>query len=64
VKCAILDGAGEHGGALRMAEAYESAQWETVDGYRDAIYLTNDVLVDLYSDAAQWASERLADSAV
>ena len=62
VKCAILDGSGEHGSALRMAEAYESAQWDTVDSYRDAIYMTDDILVEVYGQATQWAMERVADN--
>ena len=56
VKRALLDGAGDHGGALRMAEAYESAQWETVDRYRDRADAS---LSDVYSEATQWAMERL-----
>jgi EAL and modified HD-GYP domain-containing signal transduction protein len=62
VKSAILDRTGEHGSALRMAEAYESARWETVDDCREAVYLTNDALVDLYGNATQWAMQRLVES--
>jgi hypothetical protein len=45
-----------------MAEAYESARWDAVDDYRDAMQLTNDAVLDLYADAAEWAMQRLSES--
>jgi EAL and modified HD-GYP domain-containing signal transduction protein len=62
VKCAILDGIGEHGNALRLAEAYESAQWDTVHSHCDAARLTSDALVAAYGEATEWAAERAVES--
>lgn len=60
VQAALLDGAGPHGSVLRLAEAYEAAQWDTVDNYRASSRFSG-ALLDVYGQAAQWAMERLSE---
>lgn len=59
VKSALLDGVGPHADVLRLAEAYESAQWETVERYT-ASHGVSGTLLTVYGEATSWAAERLA----
>ena len=57
VRCALLDGSGPHGGVLRMAEAYESGQWATVDSFSPVGDLSS-----VFGEAAEWARLRLTEA--
>lgn len=59
VQAALLNFAGPHAEVLRLAEAYETAQWETVDAYR-AQDRGGASLLDTYGAATQWAMERVS----
>ncbi|AMW03968.1 EAL and HDOD domain-containing protein [Gemmatimonas phototrophica] len=55
VRDALLEGTGPHAGVLRLADAYESAEWAMVD-----MLATDTQLSSLYAEAVTWANERLA----
>lgn len=56
---ALLEGTGPHASVLALADAYEQAEWYTVDAYAN----NNEELAAMYAEAVSWASERMSRAA-
>ncbi len=62
VREALLHGTGPHSPILRLADAYERAEWEAVDADDDVAIALRAELAGMYAEAATWAAERLASA--
>jgi c-di-GMP phosphodiesterase len=58
IREALVDGTGPHAGVLRLADAYERAEWAMVQHAGNQAALAE--LGELYAEAVGWASERLS----
>jgi EAL and modified HD-GYP domain-containing signal transduction protein len=57
IREALLAGTGPHAGVLRLADAYEQAEWALVQSAGHAAALAE--LGEMYAEAVTWAGERL-----
>ena len=60
VRGALLRRGGPLAPSLQLVEAYEGANWETAVGLATQASVPEAILPDLYSDALNWATERVA----
>jgi c-di-GMP phosphodiesterase len=60
VRGALLYRQGPLAAPLRVAEAYEGAKWDTAQAFAEESGVRSDVLPQLYMDALNWSTERLA----
>ena len=60
---ALLGRGGPHGGALRLAEAYETGRWDEVVAEAERCSVPVELLPECYARAVEWARERAAESA-
>lgn len=58
IREALLEGTGPHAGVLKLADAYERAEWAVVQASGDAKALAE--LSEMYAEAARWATDRLS----
>lgn len=58
IREALLDGTGPHAGVLKLAAAYEEAEWAVVQQAGDDKALAE--LSEMYAEAVRWATERLS----
>ena len=61
VRDALLQGTGPHAAALACTRAYEMGDWAVVDAFEDDAPDLSAPLAGLYSEAAQWADERIVN---
>ena len=57
IREALLDGTGPHASTLRLANAYEQAEWALVHAETHAAALAE--VGEMYAEAVMWAGERL-----
>ena len=62
VRHALIERAGPYGSALLLVEAYERANWESVDGLAVELGISVEALPALRAQALVWASERVAET--
>jgi EAL and modified HD-GYP domain-containing signal transduction protein len=55
VRAALIDGTGPHAPVLRLADAYENADWALVQTLS-----ADAALPTMYADAVSWANDRLS----
>jgi EAL and modified HD-GYP domain-containing signal transduction protein len=63
LRAALLAREGPHAGMLRLAEAYESGDWDAVFAGARAADVPLDDLPERYAQAVEWAGERAAETA-
>jgi EAL and modified HD-GYP domain-containing signal transduction protein len=63
LRAALLAREGPHAGMLRLAEAYESGDWDAVFAGARAADVPLDDLPERYAQAVVWAGERAAETA-
>ena len=62
VRTALLEGTGSHARTLRLAVAYENADWDTVRAQAPQSTFKLRALMEAYAEATEWAAERLASA--
>ena len=59
VKTALLYREGPYAVWLRLAEAYETAEWEQMSGLAASVAISPFDLPDIYLESLNWARERV-----
>jgi EAL and modified HD-GYP domain-containing signal transduction protein len=63
VRGALLRRGGPLAPSLKLVEAYEGANWETALGLANQTAVPEEILPSLYTDALNWATQRVAQTA-
>lgn len=56
VKDALIERTGQLGDILQLAEAFDNAQWDTVNYYNRFLGLKEESIAELYLESVQWAT--------
>ena len=62
VRVALLEGTGSHARMLKIAIAYENADWDSVRAHAPQPAFRLRALMEAYAEATEWAAERLASA--